>query len=69
MGLKLDQDYYKGKTFTVTAINNLSENVYVQKVSLNGKELNRPYIFHEEIVNGGELVFEMGSIPNKNLYH
>lgn len=67
--IKLDQNYYEGKTFKVTAINNSSDNVYVQKVCLNGKELNRPYIFHEEIVSGGELIFEMGSVPNKSLYH
>lgn len=66
--LKLDQEYYSGKTFKVKAMNNSSENVYVQKVSLNGKMLERSYIFHEEIVNGGELVFEMGDIPNKNLF-
>jgi putative alpha-1,2-mannosidase len=66
--LTLDRAYYKGETFKVKAINNSSENVYVQKVFLNGKALDRPYIFHDEIVNGGELVFEMGSIPNTSLY-
>jgi len=40
----------------------------VQEVYLNGKELKRPYIFHQEITRGGELVFEMGNSPNKDLY-
>ncbi len=66
--IKLDSKYYKGKTFKVVAKNNSAENVYVQKVSLNGQELSRPYILHQEIVNGGELVFEMGNEPNKELY-
>ncbi|MEQ6120629.1 GH92 family glycosyl hydrolase [Reichenbachiella sp. MALMAid0571] len=66
--IKLDPKYYEGQTFKVTAKNNSPDNVYVQAISLNGKNLNRPYITHEEIVNGGELLFEMGSSPNKNLY-
>jgi putative alpha-1,2-mannosidase len=32
---------------------------------LNGKALNRPWIEHSEIINGGTLIFEMGSEPNK----
>ncbi|MDX1286266.1 MAG: glycoside hydrolase family 92 protein, partial [Draconibacterium sp.] len=66
--IQLDNSYYKGKTFTIIANNNSAQNVYVQKVTLNGKELNRPYIMHEEIVNGGELLFEMASKPNKSLF-
>lgn len=54
-----------GKTFTVVAKNNSTRNKYIQSVTLNGKELNRLYIKHEEIMSGGELVFEMGTTPNK----
>jgi putative alpha-1,2-mannosidase len=56
----------KNKTFTVVARNNSSENVYIQKASLNGQPFNRIWISHEEIVNGGVLEFEMGPEPNKN---
>jgi predicted alpha-1,2-mannosidase len=66
--IQLDGDYYSGQTFTVMARNNSKQNVYVQKVTLNGEELHRPYILHEEITNGGELVFEMGSEPNRRLW-
>jgi predicted alpha-1,2-mannosidase len=66
--LALNNEFYQGKTFTVNARNNSPENMYVQQVSLNGKTLNRPYIFHNEITNGGELVFEMGNLPNKELW-
>jgi predicted alpha-1,2-mannosidase len=48
-----------GKTFTVTAINQSSDNVYVKKVELNGQKLDRLYITHQEIMNGGKLVFYM----------
>ncbi|PWL39497.1 alpha-mannosidase [Flagellimonas aquimarina] len=47
-----------GKTFTVSA-DGLEENQFVQRVSLNGNELKRSYITHQEIMNGGTLVFTM----------
>lgn len=50
-----------GKTFTVKAINQSDKNIYVQKVLLNGKPLERRYITHAEIMNGGELVFYMSN--------
>ncbi len=54
-----------GKTFTVLANNQSDKNVYVNKVSLNGKLLNRTYITHDEIINGGELIFEMSAKAKK----
>jgi len=54
-----------GKTFKVEAINQSDKNVYVQKVLLNGKPLNRRYILHSEIINGGKLTFYMNSKPTK----
>ncbi len=59
--IKLDN----GKTFQVKALNNSKTNIYVQSVSLNGKELNRNWITHDEIMNGGVLEFEMGKEPLK----
>lgn len=50
-----------GKTFTITAINQSDKNVYVKKVLLNGQPLNRLYITHDEIMNGGTLVFYMSN--------
>lgn len=50
-----------GKTFTVEAVNQNDKNVYVKKVVLNGKTLDRKYIKHDEIVAGGKIVFYMSS--------
>lgn len=47
------------KTFHIVAKNAAQEHLYVNSVSLNGKVLDRPYLLHEEIMEGGELVFEM----------
>jgi len=50
-----------GKTFTVIAENQSSDNVYVSSVTLNGKPLMHHSITHQEIMAGGKLVFTMSS--------
>ncbi|MBS0026412.1 GH92 family glycosyl hydrolase [Chitinophaga sp. 22321] len=54
-----------GKTFVVDVKNQSDKNVYVQKVQLNGVPLNRLYITHADIMNGGTLTFYMGAKPRK----
>ncbi len=53
------------KTFKVSALNLSDKNIYIQRVKLNGKECTKPYFLYDEIKNGGELIFTMGSKPNK----
>ena len=48
-----------GKTFTVIAEGISAENKYVESVTLNGKPYTKNYITHEDILNGGTLVFKM----------
>lgn len=48
-----------GKKFTIQAKNLSDTNIYVDKVYLNGTQLNRTYITFDEVRQGGELVFEM----------
>lgn len=55
----------KGKKFTVKAKGRTPKAFYIQSATLNGKPLERSFIRHEEIMNGGELVFVMGEKPNK----
>ncbi len=57
-----------GKTFTVLAENNSPDNIYIQKVELNGHEHKKIYISHKDIMNGGSLKFFMGDSPNQNFY-
>ncbi len=45
---------------------NSRENVYVDKVKLFGKEMERNYITHEEIMKGGQLHFKMDAGPNRS---
>ncbi len=53
------------KSFRIKALNNSTENKYIQSATLNGQPFNRTFINHEEIISGGELIFEMGPNPNK----
>jgi len=52
-----------GKTLSIEAQNQTDKNVYVQKVLVNGKPINRNYITHAEIMDGGKLTFLMSDKP------
>ncbi len=53
------------KQFVVKALNNSKENKYIEKAVLNGVPLEKPFINHEDIKNGGVLEFTMTSQPTK----
>ncbi len=55
-----------GKKFVIKANNSSKENIYIQSATLNGENYSKSFLHHEEIMNGGDLVFEMGANPNKN---
>lgn len=59
----------QGKYFTMKAPLASVANKYIQEVKLNGQKLNRGYITHQEIMDGGTLEFTMGAEPNKKLFH
>lgn len=61
----LNPKYYKGKQFVIEANNNSANNVYIQSAQLNGITLNKPWVLHESVVNGGKLILNMGENPNK----
>ncbi|WP_143304613.1 GH92 family glycosyl hydrolase [Chitinophaga vietnamensis] len=54
-----------GHTFIVDVKNQSDKHIYVQQVLLNGTPLNRLYLTHSEIMNGGTLTFLMGAKPKK----
>jgi predicted alpha-1,2-mannosidase len=47
------------KTFTVRARNLSGENIYIGKVTLNGKDYQKGYITHQQLLEGGRLEFKM----------
>ena len=55
----------EGKTFTLRTLDNSDANRYIQSATLNGAPFDRSYLWHQEIVDGGELVLQMGPEPNE----
>lgn len=58
-------DIGNGKSFEVVAINYSPENKYIQSAKLNGKDWNKSWFSHEELMRGGKLELVMGKHPNK----
>jgi len=63
--IALDPKFYRGRVFIIEAKNNSPENIYIQSATLNGKPLDRSWIYFTDIVNGGTLTYRMGDKPNK----
>lgn len=55
-----------GKTFKVIAKGTTDQMKYIQSVKLDGEELDRPEITHQQILKGGVLEIEMGKRANKS---
>jgi predicted alpha-1,2-mannosidase len=51
-------------SLTVVARNLSSTSFYPQKVAWNGQELDRAWLKHGEVAQGGELIFYMGEEPS-----
>ena len=54
------------KKFVIEAKNNSRGNKYIQSATLNGKPLSSPHFHHNDIMQGGTLVLEMGHEPELN---
>lgn len=54
------------KKLTIETKNNAKENMYVQSAEFNGKPLVNCWLYRDELMKGGSLVFTMGSQPNQN---
>lgn len=52
-----------GQTFTVKSNAN-AQNRYIQSVEWNGTPYTKSYITHQDMVQGGTLVFNLGPVPN-----
>ena len=61
---KLDRRYASADSFIVVAHNNSAENIYIQSAKLNGKDYQKCYLLHKDIITGGKLELEMGPQPS-----
>jgi predicted alpha-1,2-mannosidase len=53
-----------GKSMRIIARNNSDQNIYIQRITLNGTNYSKSYITHSDLLKGGQLIIEMGSKPN-----
>jgi predicted alpha-1,2-mannosidase len=51
------------RTLVVDALENSAKHVYVKGVRLNGQDVNRAFVTHDEVINGGTLTFVMNDQP------
>jgi predicted alpha-1,2-mannosidase len=56
-----------GKDFVIAAPASSRDNKYVQGVRWNGKALDRLWIEHKDLADGGSLTLTMGDTPNTSL--
>lgn len=63
--LNLGGRYGRGQKFVIEAKHASKENMYIQKVELNGKKVDGFLIPQSAILKGGKLSIEMGSTPVK----
>jgi putative alpha-1,2-mannosidase len=56
-----------GKQFNIITNNAGTNNVYIQKILLNGKPYEKNFITYNDIITGGILEFFMGDMPNKKM--
>ena len=55
-----------GKNFIISAEGLSDKAFYIKSAKLNGVDYPRSFLKHQDIMNGGELVFKMSEQPNKN---
>ena len=66
--LHFSDKYYSGKTFVIVAKDASRKNRFIHSAKLNGKKLKTWKIAQKELINGGELILEMGETPNKKIF-
>jgi predicted alpha-1,2-mannosidase len=64
--IKLNKDYYLGDAFIIETKNNSSDNRYIQSATLDGKPWNKSWFYHEDLVDGGNLILQMGNKANED---
>lgn len=63
--IHLNANYFPGREFVIETRNNSKQNVYIQSATFNGERLDRPWIYHADVVKGDRLELLMGPSPNR----
>jgi predicted alpha-1,2-mannosidase len=62
--IHLNNKYYKGDNFVITTTKPSDSAIFIDKISINQKEIDRFYIHHNEITTGGAIHFELRATPS-----
>jgi len=57
-------DLGNNRKFTIEAFNSSEANKFIQSATLNGKQIERAWLRHSEVANGGKLVLQMSDKPS-----
>ncbi len=61
---RVEIDLGNSNTLVIRAKNVSEKNKYIQSATCNGKEWNKAWFSHSDIINGAEFVLEMGDRPS-----
>jgi predicted alpha-1,2-mannosidase len=64
--IQLDSEYYLGEQLVIETKNQSEGNIYVQSASWKGETFDENWLYRDEMMKGGKLIFTMGSSPNTN---
>ncbi|MBS9525634.1 GH92 family glycosyl hydrolase [Litoribacter alkaliphilus] len=53
------------RDLVLETVNNSADNVYIQSVEFNGKVLDNCWLYRDELMAGGKLIFTMSNEPNE----
>ncbi|MFC3199160.1 GH92 family glycosyl hydrolase [Parapedobacter deserti] len=53
-----------GNTLVIETVGNGDDDVYIQSLEVNGSRYEKNWMYWQDLIEGGKLVFEMGEQPN-----
>ena len=56
--------FENGKSFEINAPVNSEKNIYIDRIDLNGYDLQKNYITHGDLTSGGVMDVRMSAVPN-----
>jgi predicted alpha-1,2-mannosidase len=59
--IKLNQDYYSGKELLLKTVKSKNQAKFITDIRLNNKKVDSYFVKHQQLVNGGELIFLLES--------
>ena len=62
--IHLNKNYFNGDELVIETKNQNPNNHYIQSATWNGTPLNANWMYHNELMKGGKLSFELGAEPN-----